>query len=41
MMEDPDETNETILEEAVNEANNSIDDIIEQCKNDKKEKQVA
>lgn len=41
MMEDPDETNETILEEAVNEANNSIDDIIEQCKKDKKEKQVA
>lgn len=41
MMEDPDETNETILEEAVNEANSSIDDIIEQCKKNKKEKQTV
>ena len=41
MMADPDETNQSILEEAVNEANESIDDILEQCKKSKKEKQVA
>ena len=41
MLADPDETNETILEEAVTEANDSIDDIIEQCKKNKKEKQTV
>lgn len=41
MMEDPDLTNEQILEEAVVEANSSIDTILAQVKNKKKEKQAA
>lgn len=41
MMENPDEANGQILEEAVQEANSNIDSIIAQVKKNKKEKQVA
>ena len=41
MIENPDELNNQILEEAVIEANSSIDTIINECKNQKKEKVKA
>ncbi len=41
MMENPDEENTIILEEAVQEANSNIDTIIDECKNKRKEKQAA
>ncbi len=41
MIEDPDEQNAIILEEAVEEANSSIDVIIDECKKKRKEKQPA
>lgn len=36
MLKNPDETNEVILKEAILEANGDIDDIVEECKKEKK-----